>query len=52
MPNIVIKSADKGGAVVIQSREQYLQESLRQLADPKFYTKQELDTTDTDKNTI
>ena len=52
MPNIMIKSADKGRAIFVQSREQYLQEWLRQLADTKFYMKQALDTTDTYKTII
>ena len=52
MPNIVIKSADKGGAVVVQSREQYLKQGLRQLANSQFYKKQEFDTTLTHMNTI
>ena len=34
---IVIKPADKGGAVVVQDREKYIVEGLRQLSDPKFY---------------
>ena len=41
-PNIVIKPADKGGAVVIQNREDYIKEGQRQLCDPKFY--KEIDT--------
>ena len=53
MPNIVIKSADKGVTVVIPSREQYLKEGRRQLAHSKFYKKQEsFDTTLTNMNTI
>ena len=35
--NIVIKAADKGSAVVIQNRHDYIQEGTRQLSDPKFY---------------
>ena len=52
MASIVIKSANKGRTIVVQLREQYLQEELRQLADTKFYTKEKLDTTDTHKTTI
>lgn len=37
--NIVIKPADKGSSVVILSREQYVQEALRQLNNSKYYTK-------------
>ena len=36
--HIVIKPADKGGAVVILNREDYIEEGLRQLSDPNFYT--------------
>ena len=39
MPNLIVKAADKGGAIVVQSRQQYLKEGLQQLADPKFYTR-------------
>lgn len=35
--NIVIKQADKGGALVIWDRAAYVAEGLRQLSDPKFY---------------
>lgn len=37
--HIVIKPADKGSAVVIMSREQYILEAERQLNDPMYYTK-------------
>jgi hypothetical protein len=43
--NIIIKEADKGSAVVIQDREQYIQECSRQLNDTKYYTKLESDPT-------
>ena len=36
--SIVIKSADKGGAVVVQNRESYRQEIFRQLSNVEFYT--------------
>ena len=36
MSNIMIKSADKGGAIIVQSREQYFQGALRQLTYTKF----------------
>lgn len=35
--DIVIKPADKGGAVVVQDRQDYVNEGLRQLADVKVY---------------
>ena len=38
---IVIKKPDKGSAVVIQNREDYIKEGLRQLSDMKFYLLQE-----------
>ena len=38
--NIVIKPADKGGSVVIQNRQAYLDEGFRQLSDVNFYSEQ------------
>jgi len=35
--DIVIKPADKGSAVVVQNRLDYIREGLRQLSDPNFY---------------
>ena len=35
--NIIIKSADKGGATVIMDRENYILEANRQLNDTKYY---------------
>ena len=37
--NIIIKPADKGSAIVIMDREQYLWEGYRQLGDAKYYSK-------------
>lgn len=37
--DIVIKPADKGSAVVIMDRPEYVQEGLRQLGDVNFYSK-------------
>ena len=37
-PNIIIKKADKGIAVVIMDTVDYLKEGYRQLSDPNFYT--------------
>ena len=39
--NIIIKKADKGSAVVIQNRSDYIKEGLRQLTDRNFYRLQE-----------
>ena len=38
-PNIVIKKADKGSAVIIMNTTDYLREGYRQLSDSNFYTK-------------
>ena len=43
--SIVIKKADKGGAIVIQNREDYIKEGERQLSDEKFYRKLDDDPT-------
>lgn len=37
--NIVIKPADKGSAVVVMDREQYILEAQRQLNDSTYYKK-------------
>jgi len=39
--DIIIKPADKGSAVVIMQREDYLKEGYKQLSDNKFYRKLE-----------
>ena len=36
-PDLVIKAADKGSAIVIQNREDYVKEGERQLGDSKYY---------------
>ena len=38
-PNITIKKADKGSAIVVMNTSDYLREGYRQLQDEKFYTK-------------
>jgi len=43
--NIVIKSADKGSAVVVQNRIDYINEGLRQLSDTNFYKEVPIDLT-------
>ena len=42
---IVIKKADKGSAVVVMNRKDYLREGYRQLSDDKFYAKLDHDPT-------
>ncbi|KAK6175800.1 hypothetical protein SNE40_014189 [Patella caerulea] len=44
-PNIIIKKADKGSAVVIQNTPDYIKEAHRQLSDSKFYKKLDADPT-------
>ena len=43
--HIVIKPADKGSAIVIMDRTDYITEATRQLSDNKFYTKTQVDLT-------
>ena len=50
--DIVIKKADKGSAVVIQNRTDYIKEGLKQLNDTKFYTQVESDLTVHHKNLV
>ena len=44
-PNIVIKKADKGSAVVVMNTTDYLRKGYRQLNDEIFYTKLDHDPT-------
>ena len=44
-PNIVIKPADKGSAIVILDRQYYISEGLRQLIDHNFYEQTNTDHT-------
>ena len=44
-PNIIIKPADKGSAVVVLNRAEYISEGYKQLSDPKFYKKIDTDLT-------
>ena len=46
---IIIRPADKGSAVVVQDRETYIAESLRQLNNPMFYLKVDEDLTPKNK---
>ncbi len=50
--NIIIRSADKGSAVVLLNRSDYLKEGFKQLENQKFYKHMDLDLTDTHVNTI
>ena len=43
--DIIIKPADKGSSVVLQNREDYIKEGVRQLNDTKFYRKTDTDLT-------
>ena len=38
-PDIVLKKADKGSAIVVLNTKDYLREGYRQLSDPEFYCK-------------
>ena len=51
-PNIVIKKADKGSAVVIMNTVDYIAEAERQLSDTNFYLKQPIDLTETHSQKI
>ena len=44
-PEIILKKADKGSAVVVMNTTDYLREGYRQLSDPKFYQKLKEDPT-------
>ena len=46
-PEIIIKKADKGSAVVVMNTTDYLREGYRQLSDTKYNTKLPNDPTDT-----
>ena len=50
--NVVIKPADKGGAIVIQNREDYVLERKCQLSDPRFYKKVDQDLTTTHNSQV
>ena len=43
--NIIIKKTDKGAAVVVKSRDDYIKEGIRQLSDTNFYVKLDYDPT-------
>ncbi len=46
MSDIIIKPADKGSAVVILNKKDYIAEGMRQLSDKKFYKKLDTDPTE------
>lgn len=50
--DIVIKSADKGGAVVVWDKDLYIQEANRQLSDATTYTKINEDPTAADQKVV
>ena len=50
--DIVIKPADKGGAIVVWKRDLYIAEGLRQMGDATFYEEIDADPTDEHQNTI
>ena len=50
--DIIIKPADKGGAVVVWDRELYITEANRQLSDSNFYKKEPKDLTLTNLNKV
>ena len=50
--DIVIKPADKGGAVVVWLTDLYKQEAFRQLADTKFYAKVNKDLTQANQKIV
>ena len=50
--DIVIKSADKGGAVVVWRSDLYKEEALRQLSDTSFYAKIEKDLTSNNQKVV
>jgi len=50
--DIVIKAADKGGALVVWRTDLYQKEALRQLSDTSFYQKVDKDLTSINQNTV
>ena len=50
--DIIIKPADKGGAVVVWKRDLYLQEANRQLSDNRFYQRLDADPIQQDKKIV
>ena len=50
--NIVIKPADKGSAVVVMNRKDYIAEGIKQLSDPRFYHKVDTNLTKTHNDIV
>ena len=50
--DVVIKAADKGGAVVVWRTDLYRQEAFRQLSDTSFYAKVDKDLTSANQKTV
>ena len=50
--DIIVKSADKGGAVVVWRSDLYKEEALRQLSDTSFYAKVEKDLTSNNQKVV
>ena len=46
MSDLVVTKADKGGALVLQDVDKYIEEAQRQLSDQTFYKKVESNPTD------
>lgn len=51
-PEIIIKPADKGGAIVVMNKTDYINEALRQLSDSSFYKRVDADPTEEFNATI
>ena len=51
-PNITIKKADKGNAIVIMDTSDYIKEAERQLSDSNFYIEKDTDMSDTHRGEI
>ena len=50
--DIIVKAADKGGALVVWRADLYQKEALRQLSDTSFYAKVDKDFTSTNQQVV
>ena len=50
--DVIIKPADKGGAIVVWKKELYLKEAERQLSDKTFYKRENIDQTLHNRNVV